>query len=77
MLILVISLYPTDIALGHLERGLIGHSSLDPVLFSNFITYSTTFRTWKGRLASRDYKLPVLTHPHLDRLQEAESGLQI
>lgn len=77
MLILVISLYPTDIALGHLEGGLIGHSGLDPVLFSNFITSSTAFRTWKGRLASRDYKPPVLTHPHLDRLQEPDSGSHI
>lgn len=59
-----------DTALGHLERGLIGHSGLGPVLFSNFITSSTAFRIWKGRLAYRDYKLPILTHPHLDRLQE-------
>lgn len=41
LLILVISLYPTDIALGHLERGLIGHSGLVPVLFSDFITSFT------------------------------------
>lgn len=75
LLILVISLYLIDIALGHLKRDLIGHSGLEPIPFSNFITFFATFRTWKGRLASQDYKLPVLTHPHLDVLQEADSVL--
>lgn len=75
LLILIISLNLIDIALGHLIRGLIGHSGLEPILFSNFITSAATFRTWKGRLASRGYKLSVLTHPHLNVLQKIGSGL--